>query len=171
MVSGYEKYFQIARCFRDEDSRGDRQPEFTQLDIEMAYAGMQDIIDLNTNLFNEVVTQIYGNKWILHPFEVITYKDAMDKYGCDRPDLRFGLHLQDITHIVKETSFQVCSKPIDDGGIVKCIKVSAEEQGKKRLSKGQIEILTSIAQENGLGGLAYIIVNENDLLLLGIPLI
>ncbi|WP_242093069.1 bifunctional amidotransferase subunit GatB/aspartate--tRNA ligase AspS [Aestuariivivens sediminicola] len=163
MVSGYEKYFQIARCFRDEDSRGDRQPEFTQLDIEMAYVGMQDIIDLNTNLFNEVVTQIYGKKWILHPFEVITYKDAMDKYGCDRPDLRFGLHLQDITHIVKETSFQVFSKPIDDGGIVKCIKVSAEEQGKKRLSKGQIETLTSIAQENGLGGLAYIIVNENDL--------
>nr|WP_159018366.1 bifunctional amidotransferase subunit GatB/aspartate--tRNA ligase AspS [Algibacter sp. L3A6] len=163
MVSGYEKYFQIARCFRDEDSRGDRQPEFTQLDIEMAYASMQQIIDLNTNMFNAIVKKIYGKKWVLHPFEVITYKEAMDFYGCDRPDLRFGLKLQDITEIVKDTSFQVFSKPIEEGGIVKCIKVSSEEQGKKRLSKGQIEKLTGIAQQHGLGGLAYIIVNENDL--------
>jgi aspartyl-tRNA synthetase len=163
MVSGYEKYFQIARCFRDEDSRGDRQPEFTQLDIEMAFASMQTIIDLNTKMFNDIVEKVYGKKWILHPFEVITYKDAMDKYGCDRPDLRYGLQMQDITHIVKDTSFQVFSKPIEDGGIVKCIKVSASEQGNKRMSKGQIENLTAIAQENGLGGLAYIIVNETDL--------
>ncbi|PQJ79321.1 bifunctional amidotransferase subunit GatB/aspartate--tRNA ligase AspS [Polaribacter porphyrae] len=163
MVGGFEKYFQIARCFRDEDSRGDRQPEFTQLDIEMAYASMQQIIDLNTKMFNEIVKKIYGKKWVLHPFEVITYKDAMDKYGCDRPDLRFGLQMQDITEIVKETTFQVFSKPIEEGGIVKCIKVSAKEQGNKRMSKGQIENLTAIAQQNGLGGLAYIIVNENDL--------
>ncbi|MCF8274909.1 MAG: bifunctional amidotransferase subunit GatB/aspartate--tRNA ligase AspS [Flavobacteriaceae bacterium] len=163
MVSGYEKYFQIARCFRDEDSRGDRQPEFTQLDIEMAYASMQQIIDLNTKMFNEVVNKIYGNKWILRPFEVITYQDAMYYYGCDRPDLRFGLKLQDITDIVKDTTFQVFSKPIEEGGIVKCIKVSAEEQGNKRLSKGQIEKLTATAQQHGLGGLAYIIVNETDL--------
>lgn len=163
MVGGFEKYFQIARCFRDEDSRGDRQPEFTQLDIEMAYASMQQIIDLNTKMFNEIVEKIYGKKWILHPFVTITYKEAMEKYGCDRPDLRFGLQMQDITEIVKETTFQVFSKPIDEGGIVKCIKVSAEEQGNKRMSKGQIENLTAIAQQNGLGGLAYIIVNENDL--------
>lgn len=163
MVGGFEKYFQIARCFRDEDSRGDRQPEFTQLDIEMAYASMQQIIDLNTKMFNEIVRKIYGKKWILHPFEVITYKNAMDKYGCDRPDLRFGLQMQDITAIVKETTFQVFSKPIEEGGIVKCIKVSAKEQGKNRMSKGQIENLTAIAQQNGLGGLAYIFVNENDL--------
>ncbi len=163
MVGGFEKYFQIARCFRDEDSRGDRQPEFTQLDIEMAYASMQQIIDLNTKMFNEVVKKIYSKKWILQPFEVITYKNAMDKYGCDRPDLRYGLQMQDITDIVKDTTFQVFSKPIEDGGIVKCIKVSAKEQGNKRMSKGQIENLTAIAQQNGLGGLAYIIVNENDL--------
>ncbi|MFY0713948.1 bifunctional amidotransferase subunit GatB/aspartate--tRNA ligase AspS [Seonamhaeicola sp. NFXS20] len=163
MVSGYEKYFQIARCFRDEDSRGDRQPEFTQLDIEMAYASMQQIIDLNTNMFNDIVKKVYGKKWILKPFQVLTYKEAMDKYGCDRPDLRFGLEMQDITEIVKDTTFQVFSKPIDEGGIVKCIKVSAKEQGNKRMSKGQIEKLTGIAQDHGLGGLAYIIVNENDL--------
>ncbi|MFH4967113.1 bifunctional amidotransferase subunit GatB/aspartate--tRNA ligase AspS [Gaetbulibacter sp. M240] len=163
MVSGYEKYFQIARCFRDEDSRGDRQPEFTQLDLEMAFASMEQIIDLNTKMFNEVVTTVYGNKWQLKPFEVLTHKEAMDYYGCDRPDLRFGLKLLDITEIVKDTTFQVFSKPIDAGGIVKCIKVTAEEQGKKRLSKGQIEKLTSIAQEHGLGGLAYIIVNKEGL--------
>jgi len=87
----------------------------------------------------------------------------MYKYGCDRPDLRYGLQMQDITNIVKDTTFQVFSKPIEQGGIVKCIKVSAEEQGKNRMSKGQIENLTAIAQQNGLGGLAYIIVNENDL--------
>jgi aspartyl-tRNA synthetase len=163
MVSGYEKYFQIARCFRDEDSRGDRQPEFTQLDLEMAYASMQQIIDLNTKMFNEVVKKIYGNKWILRPFEIITYKDAMDFYGCDRPDLRYGLKMQDITNIVKDTTFQVFSKPIEEGGIVKCIKVSAAAQGNKRMSKGQIENLTAIAQQHGLGGLAYIIVNEDEL--------
>ena len=163
MVGGFEKYFQIARCFRDEDSRGDRQPEFTQLDMEMAFTSMQKIIDLNTKLFNEVVTKIYGNQWILHPFEIITYKDAMDKYGCDRPDLRYGLQMQDITDIVKETTFQVFSNPIDAGGVVKCIKVSIKDQGFKRMSKGQIENLTAIAQQHGLGGLAYIIVNENDL--------
>ena len=87
----------------------------------------------------------------------------MEKYGCDRPDMRYGLEMQDITEIVKDTTFQVFAKPIEDGGIVKCIKVSAQEQGGKRMSKGQIEKLTSIAQHHGLGGLAYIIVNENDL--------
>src|SRR5690606_36790519 len=118
MVSGYEKYFQLARCYRDEDSRGDRQREFTQLDLEMAYASMQQIIDLNTKLFNEEGTTIYGNKWILRQFEVITYQDAVSYYGCDRPDLRFGLKLQVITDILKDTTFQVFRKPIEEGGIV-----------------------------------------------------
>lgn len=159
MVGGFEKYFQVARCFRDEDSRGDRQPEFTQLDMEMAFVSMKDIMDLNANLLLEVIKKVYGNKWKVEPFKVITYKDAMDKYGCDRPDFRYGLEMQDITEIVKETEFQVFKKPITDGGVVKCIKVGGELQ-KKRLSKGQIEKLTATAQEHGLGGLAYIIVNE-----------
>ncbi|UBM58977.1 bifunctional amidotransferase subunit GatB/aspartate--tRNA ligase AspS [Marinilongibacter aquaticus] len=162
MVGGFEKYFQIARCFRDEDSRGDRQPEFTQLDIEMAFVSMQDIIDVNTHLFNTLVKEIYGNKWKLFPFQVLTYAEAMEKYGTDRPDLRFGLELKTITEIVRETEFQVFAKPIEEGGIVKCIKVPGSVQ-KTRLSKGQIEKLTAIAQEHGLGGLAYIIVNEDEL--------
>jgi aspartyl-tRNA synthetase len=162
MVGGFERYFQIARCFRDEDTRGDRQPEFTQLDMEMAYVGMQDIMDVNSFLFNEVVKRIYGNSWKLFPFRVLPYAEAMLRYGTDRPDLRFGLEMEDITDIVRETSFQVFTRPIDEGGIVKCIKVGGE-LSKKRLTKGQIEYLTSIAQKNGLGGLAYIIVNGNGL--------
>lgn len=160
MVGGFEKYFQLARCFRDEDSRGDRQPEFTQLDMELAFASMQDIIDLNTKLFTQVVSKIYGKKWNMRPFQVIDYYEAMEKYGCDRPDMRYGLEMQDITEIVKDTTFQVFAKPIEDGGIVKCIKVSAEYQ-KQRISRGQIEKLTALAQENGLGGLAYIFVNDD----------
>jgi aspartyl-tRNA synthetase len=162
MVGGFDKYFQIARCFRDEDSRGDRQPEFTQLDIEMAYVSMRDIMDVNARLFNTIVQKIYGKKWKLFPFKVLTYVESMEKYGTDRPDLRFSLEMKDITEIVKETSFQVFTKPIDNGGIVKCIKVDGN-LSKKRLTKGQIENLTSIALQHGLGGLAYIIVNENDL--------
>ena len=162
MVCGYERYFQIARCFRDEDSRGDRQAEFTQLDIEMSFVGMQDIITLNTRLFNDIVKQIYPDYWKLFPFRILTYKEAMDKYGVDRPDLRFGLEMAEITDIVKKTTFNVFAKPIEKGGIVKCIKVSGTLSDKK-LSKGQIENLTEIARQNGLGGLAYIIIKENEL--------
>ncbi|MDR0795888.1 MAG: bifunctional amidotransferase subunit GatB/aspartate--tRNA ligase AspS [Tannerella sp.] len=162
MVSGYDRYFQIARCFRDEDSRGDRQAEFTQLDIEMSFVSMQDVIALNTNLFNEIVNRIYPKEWKLYPFKILTYKDAMNKYGSDRPDLRFALEMADITEIVKKTSFNVFAKPIHEGGIVKCIKVPGE-LSEKRLTKGQIEKLTFIAQQNGLGGLAYIIVKDDEL--------
>ena len=162
MVSGYDRYFQMARCFRDEDSRGDRQAEFTQLDIEMDFVSMQDIIALNTNLFNEIVNQIYGKNRKLFPFRILTYQDAMDKYGTDRPDLRFALEMADITDIVKKTSFNVFARPIQEGGIVKCIKIP-NDLSEKRISKNQIEKLTAIAQQNGLGGLAYIIVKENEL--------
>ncbi|MDR2385522.1 MAG: bifunctional amidotransferase subunit GatB/aspartate--tRNA ligase AspS [Tannerella sp.] len=162
MVSGFERYFQLARCFRDEDSRGDRQAEFTQLDMEMSFVSMQDVITLNTNLFNEIVTQIYPKNWKLYPFRILTYKDAMDKYGSDRPDLRFALEMADITDIVKKTSFNVFAKPIENGGIVKCIKVSGK-LSDKRITKSQVEKLTEIARQNGLEGLAYIIVKEDEL--------
>ncbi len=162
MVGGFEQYFQIARCFRDEDSRGDRQPEFTQLDMEIAFTNKNAIINLNSSLLEHIVNKIYSKKWKLFPFKTLTYHEAMEKYGTDRPDLRFGLEMQDITDIVKETNFQVFSKPIEQGGIVKCIKVDRELQ-KKRLSKKQIEKLTLLAQSHGLGGLAYILINEDNL--------
>jgi len=164
MVGSFEKYFQIARCFRDEDSRGDRQPEFTQMDLEMSFASMDDIIKLNSDMLVKVIKTVYAkSKWQLKPFITITYAESMEKYGCDRPDLRFGLPMKTITDVVKNTSFQVFRNPIEAGGIVKSIKVSKAEMGGTRLSKGAIEKLTSLAQSHGLGGLAYIIVNENDL--------
>uniref|UniRef100_A0A2B4RZ87 Aspartate--tRNA(Asp/Asn) ligase n=1 Tax=Stylophora pistillata TaxID=50429 RepID=A0A2B4RZ87_STYPI len=135
MVGGFDRYFQIARCFRDEDSRGDRQPEFTQLDLEMSYASMQDIIQLNTDIFNRIVKEIYGKKWILKPIQTITYKEAMDKYGCDRPDIRFGLPMQDITAIVQETEFQ-------DGlniGYIETKKVGDKDLYGKKQNKEQFD--------------------------------
>lgn len=164
MVGSFERYFQIARCFRDEDSRGDRQPEFTQMDLEMSFASMDDIIKLNSDMLVKVIKTVYAkSKWILKDFMTITYAESMEKYGCDRPDLRFGLPMKTITEVVADTPFQVFRNPIENGGIVKAIKVSKEEMGDKRMSKGAIEKLTSLAQSHGLGGLAYIIVNENDL--------
>lgn len=163
MVGGFEKYFQIARCFRDEDSRGDRQPEFTQLDLEMAFASRQDLIELNTKLFTRIVGQVYAKTWKLLPFRTLSYQEAMQDYGTDRPDLRFGLQMQDITQVVQKTEFRVFAQPIADGGIVKCIKITARQQKKGRISKGQIEKLTALAQAHGLGGLAYIIVHETHL--------
>lgn len=164
MVGSFERYFQIARCFRDEDSRGDRQPEFTQMDLEMSFASMDDIIKLNSDMLVKVIKTVYANsKWILKPFITITYAESMEKYGCDRPDLRFGLPMKTITEVVADTSFQVFRAPIEAGGIVKSIKVDKASMGGQRLSKGQIEKLTTLAQTHGLGGLAYIIVNENDL--------
>ncbi len=162
MVGGIERYFQIARCFRDEDSRGDRQPEFTQLDIEMAFVSRDDIIGINTWLFNEIVERIYDREWKLNPFIVLSYADAIEKYGTDSPDLRFGLEMSDITEIVKDTSFNVFSDPVNKGGIVKCLKV---DRGctKKRITKGYIEQLTQLAVREGLGGLAYIIVSGDEL--------
>jgi aspartyl-tRNA synthetase len=162
MLGGFPKYFQIARCFRDEDTRGDRQPEFTQMDLEMAYVSMQDVLKINTLLFEEVVMKNYGRKWKVFPFRILTYKEAMDKYGTDRPDLRYGLEMQDITHIVRGTQFKVFAAPIAKGGIVKCIRVNGRN-GKNTITKGQIENLTFIAQANGLGGLAYIIVKKDEL--------
>ena len=164
MVGSFERYFQIARCFRDEDSRGDRQPEFTQMDLEMSFASMDEIIQLNSDMLVNVIKTVYAkSKWQLKPFITITYAESMEKYGCDRPDLRFGLPMKTITEVVADTTFQVFRNPIEAGGIVKSIKVTKNEMGGQRLSKGQIEKLTSLAQSHGLGGLAYIIVNENDL--------
>ena len=164
MVGSIDRYFQIARCFRDEDSRGDRQPEFTQMDLEMSWASMDEIIQLNSELFVKVVKEVYaGSKWILKPFITLTYAEAMEKYGCDRPDLRFDLPMKTITEVVADTAFQVFRQPIEAGGIVKSIKISKSDMGGQRMSKGQIEKLTALAQSHGLGGLAYIIVNENDL--------
>lgn len=158
MASGFSKYFQVARCFRDEDDKGDRQPEFTQLDLEMAFASEEDIIRLFSDMLISLVKTYYPDRPLQSDtIPLLTYQQAMDDYGTDKPDIRFGLKMKDITHIVSGTPFEVFQREIDRGGIVKCIKVEQD------LTKKQIEDLTKLAIKSGLGGLAYITVQPEYL--------
>ncbi|WP_291636936.1 aspartate--tRNA ligase, partial [Clostridium sp.] len=135
MVSGYDKYFQIARCFRDEDLRSNRQPEFTQVDIEMSFVEEDDVIAVNEALIKKVFKEVVNEDVVL-PIKKITYKEAMDKYGSDKPDLRFGMEIVDITEVVKECEFVVFKNAIDNGGSTRAIKVSdAADMGRKKLDK------------------------------------
>lgn len=158
MTSGFDKYFQVARCFRDEDDKGDRQPEFTQLDLEMAFISQEEIIAFMTDMLKSIITTYYSTRKI-HPcsFEKITYKKAMEKYGTDKPDIRFGLHMKEITDIVAPTDFQVFKQQIQRWWIVKCLKVEQD------MTKKQIEDLTKIAIHAWLGWLAYITVQADYL--------
>lgn len=158
MASGFSKYFQVAKCFRDEDDKGDRQPEFTQLDLEKAFASEQEIITLFSDMLISLVKTYYPDRPLQSDtIPLMTYQQAMDDYGTDKPDIRFGLKMKDITHIVSWTSFEVFQKQIERGGIVKCIKVEQD------LTKKQIEDLTKIAIHSGLGWLAYITVQSDYL--------
>jgi len=140
MASGISKYFQVARCFRDEDDKGDRQPEFTQLDLEMAFTSEQEIISLFSDMLLSIVKTYYPERPLQYDtIPLMTYQQAMDEYGTDKPDIRFELKMKDITHIVSGTPFEVFQKQIDRGGIVKCIKVEQD------LTKKQIEDLTKLA--------------------------
>ena len=135
MVSGYDKYFQIARCFRDEDLRANRQPEFTQVDIEMSFVEQDDVIAVNEALIKKVFKEVV-NEDVMLPIKRITYKEAMDKYGSDKPDLRFGMEIVNITEEVRECEFVVFKNAIDNGGSVRAIKVtSAADMGRKKLDK------------------------------------
>lgn len=158
MVSGFDKYFQFARCFRDEDDKGDRQPEFTQIDVEMAFVSQDEIIILMTELLKWMLKTYYPTKKI-HPrsFEKITYQEVMEKYGTDKPDIRFWLEMKDVTDIVTPTDFQVFKQQIQLWGIVKCLKIEQD------MTKKQIEDLTKIAIQAGLGWLAYITVQADYL--------
>lgn len=158
MVSGVDKYYQVARCFRDEDDKGDRQPEFTQLDMEMAFVSPDDVMKTIDGLLMKIVKTYYPEKKLLFPKIVrIPYVEAMEKYWSDKPDIRFGLEMKDITDIVKSTEFKVFRDPIEKWGIVKCIKV------EKDITKKDIEHLTKLAISKWLWGLAYIIVHEDQL--------
>jgi len=136
MVSGFEKYYQIARCFRDEDQRADRQPEFTQLDIEMSFIDEEDVLVLMEDLFTLLVETIKPEVGIRKPFPRLSYKEAMDRYGCDKPDLRFGLELADISDLVAESEFGVFRSAVANGGIVKgfaapgCASYSRKQQNE-----------------------------------------
>ncbi|MCI9130238.1 MAG: aspartate--tRNA ligase [Eggerthellaceae bacterium] len=150
MAGGVERYFQIARCFRDEDLRADRQPEFTQVDIEMSFVTEDDVMTMMEGVLHEVFAAVGLDLQV--PLERMPYKFAMDKYGCDRPDTRFGMLLHDITDLVKNTGFKVFANVANSGGVVKSINA----KGAGDWSRGDVEKLASIAEANGAKGMAWV---------------
>jgi aspartyl-tRNA synthetase len=153
MVSGCDRYFQIARCLRDEDLRADRQPEFTQVDIEMSFVEQEDVLSLGDQLLHDVVQEATG-KSIPLPLRRMTYQEAMDMYGCDKPDLRFGLPLKDVTYAVKGSEFKVFS----EAAMVKCIVVP------KALTRKEVDAYTDLVKANKAKGLAYAVVRGDGTL-------
>jgi aspartyl-tRNA synthetase len=149
MVAGFERYFQIARCFRDEDQRADRQPDFTQLDIEMSFVGVEDVLDLNERLLAAVFERV-GGPSLEVPLRRIPYDEALDRYGVDRPDLRFGLELVELTDLLAGTEFKVFSGAIEAGGIVKGLNA-----GRHELPRSALDALIERAQELGAKGLVW----------------
>lgn len=149
MVAGFDKYFQIARCFRDEDLRADRQPEFTQLDMEMSFIEVKDILQLMEELFTLLMKTVKPDMRLLEPFPHLSYKEAMEKYGTDKPDIRFGLEIKDISDIATDTEFQVFRSAIDHGGKVKGICVP----GCSHYTRHQLDELIDLAKSCGAQGL------------------
>lgn len=156
MVSGFEKYFQIARCFRDEDLRADRQPEFTQVDIETSFMSMDEIIEMNERLMQAVMKEVKGIDLQL-PLPRMTYKEAMDRFGSDKPDVRFGLELVQLSEIVKNSNFKVFAQAVESGGEVKAINVKGASE---KFTRKDIDALTEFAAIYGAKGLAWIKVTE-----------
>ncbi len=150
MAAGVERYFQIARCFRDEDLRADRQPEFTQVDIEMSFVTEDDVMTMMEGVLQEVFKAV--GLELDTPLRRMAYQEAMDKYGCDRPDTRFGMLLHDITDIVRDTGFKVFASVAQSGGVVKAINA----KGAGDWSRGDVEKLASIAEANGAKGMAWV---------------
>ncbi|MFW5996301.1 MAG: aspartate--tRNA ligase, partial [Halanaerobiaceae bacterium] len=149
MVSGMERYFQIARCFRDEDLRANRQPEFTQIDMEMSFVRRSDIMEIVEGLIKEIFSLIDVKT---DSFPVMSYNEAMDRFGSDKPDLRFGMELKNISDIVANSEFNIFRSVVEDGGEVKGIKVS----GGAELSRSQIDRYTDYVKIFGASGLAWI---------------
>lgn len=159
MVGGFERYYQIARCFRDEDLRADRQPEFTQVDIEMSFMSQEEIIGLMENMMKKVMKEVKGQDVQL-PFPRMTYQEAMDRFGSDKPDTRFGMELTDLSEIVKESSFKVFAGAVASGGQVKAINV---KNGAGKYSRKDIDALTEFAAVYGAKGLAWLKAEEDGL--------
>jgi aspartyl-tRNA synthetase len=149
MVAGFDKYFQIARCFRDEDLRADRQPEFTQLDIEMSFIEEKDILQLMEELFTSLVETVKPDIRLLKPFPYLSYKEVMERYGTDKPDIRFALELKDISDIAANTDFQVFRSALDNNGKVKGICVP----GCGHYTRHQLDELINLAKSHGAQGL------------------
>lgn len=156
MVSGLERYFQIARCFRDEDLRADRQPEFTQLDIELSFEDQDFILDLMEHMMQRIFKNVL-NVDIQIPFKHITWDDAMNLYGSDKPDLRFDMHFYDISDLLRDTGFKVFRNVLDNGGIVKAITV----KGDAAIPRRELDSLVDYVGNYGAKGLAWIGLNKD----------
>ncbi|KAF5731867.1 aspartate--tRNA ligase mitochondrial [Tripterygium wilfordii] len=159
MVSGFDKYYQIARCFRDEDLRADRQPEFTQLDLEMAFTPLEDMLRLNEDLIRKVFFEIKGVK-LPNPFPRLTYAEAMSHYGSDRPDIRFDLELKEVSDVFRESQFRVFADTLKNGGVIKvlCVPLGAKSYSNTALKKGDIY---NEAIKSGAKGLPFLKVLES----------
>jgi aspartyl-tRNA synthetase len=157
MVAGFERYFQIARCFRDEDSRGDRQPEFTQLDLEMSFVEREDVLQLMEEMYTRLVKEVSDKELLFEPFPRLTYQEAIARYGRDNPDLRFGMELVDIGDLVADAGFGVFSRAIAGGGQVKGLLA----EGLGGYSRRQIDELAELVKTHGAKGLAWLAVQED----------
>ena len=156
MCSGYDRYFQIAKCFRDEDLRADRQPEFTQIDMELSFVEVDDVIDVNERLLAKLFKEVLGIEVSL-PIPRMTWQEAMDRYGSDKPDVRFGMELHDVTEVVKDCEFVVFKGAIENGGTVRGINA----KGQGAMPRKKIDKLVSFAKDYGAKGLAYIAIQED----------
>ena len=152
MVSGFDRYIQLARCFRDEDLRADRQPEFTQIDMELSFVDVEDILEINEGYFKYLFREALGRE-LETPFERMTYRDAMENYGSDKPDIRFDMKIQDISDLVKDCGFSVFTGAIENGGSVRAI-VAKNAAGV--YTRKEIDKLTEYAKGIGAKGLAYV---------------
>ena len=156
MVSGYDRYYQLARCFRDEDLRADRQPEFTQIDMELSFVDVDDVIDVNERLLARLFKEVLDVEVSL-PIQRMTWQEAMDRFGSDKPDTRFGMELNDVTEVVKNCGFGVFTGAIENGGSVRGINA----KGQGQMPRKKIDALTAFVKDYGAKGLAYIAIQED----------
>lgn len=157
MCSGYDRYYQIAKCFRDEDLRADRQPEFTQIDMELSFVDIDDVIDVNEKMLAKIFKETL-NVDVALPIPRMTWQEAMDRYGCDKPDTRFGMELKNVSNIVKDCGFGVFTGALKNGGSVRGINAS----GQGNMPRKKIDALVEFAKGYGAKGLAYLVINEDS---------
>ena len=156
MCSGCDRYFQLAKCFRDEDLRADRQPEFTQIDIELSFVDVDDVIEVNERLLAKLFKEVLGIEVSL-PIQRMTWQEAMDRFGSDKPDIRFGMELNDVTDVVRDCEFVVFKNAIENGGTVRGINA----KGQGGMPRKKIDKLVAFAKDYGAKGLAYIAIQED----------
>ena len=156
MCSGYDRYFQLARCYRDEDLRADRQPEFTQIDMELSFVDVEDVLEVNERLLKKLFKEIC-NVDVSLPLTRMTWREAMDRFGSDKPDMRFGMELKNVSHVVRDTEFAVFKGALENGGSVRGINAV----GQGAMPRKKIDGLVEYAKGFGAKGLAYLAVNED----------